>query len=285
MGSNSPLIVIGMHRSGTSLVARILEGMGAFMGRQVNQLHEAVFFLAVNRRLFALAHARWDYPGPVEVMLERLETERWLREELVGWLARVVGSQEARAYWPQQLWGMLGRAGVGELAEAMGGPWGWKDPRNTYTLGLWLKLWPEARVVHVYRNGVDVAQSLRRRERAYRAPLDQEVFSFRCLELEGGFGLWAEYGAKARAWVEALGRVRAFEVCYERLLTEPAGVLQELGAWAGLKPTEQKLRELAGQINPERAWAFRRQEQLVAFYEQVKDHRLMRELGYGELAL
>ncbi|MFB6261703.1 MAG: sulfotransferase, partial [Thiohalorhabdaceae bacterium] len=38
--------------------------------------------------------------------------------------------------------------------------WGWKDPRNTFTLPLWLELFPEARVINVERHGVDVAESL-----------------------------------------------------------------------------------------------------------------------------
>ncbi|MBW1793701.1 MAG: sulfotransferase [Deltaproteobacteria bacterium] len=41
--------------------------------------------------------------------------------------------------------------------------WGWKDPRTTLTLPLWLKLFPKARIIHVIRNGIDSALSLWRR--------------------------------------------------------------------------------------------------------------------------
>ncbi len=30
--------------------------------------------------------------------------------------------------------------------------WGWKDPRNTFTLPMWLSIFPKARVLHVLRN-------------------------------------------------------------------------------------------------------------------------------------
>ena len=26
-------------------------------------------------------------------------------------------------------------------------PWGWKDPRNSITLPLWLRLYPEAKII------------------------------------------------------------------------------------------------------------------------------------------
>lgn len=32
--------------------------------------------------------------------------------------------------------------------------WGWKDPRNVYTLGLWLIQFPNARVIHIIRSGI-----------------------------------------------------------------------------------------------------------------------------------
>ena len=39
-------------------------------------------------------------------------------------------------------------------------PWGWKDPRNVFTLPLWLRVFPEAKIIYIVRNGVDVAASL-----------------------------------------------------------------------------------------------------------------------------
>ena len=41
-----PVIVIGMHRSGTSLLARLLRAGGVFMGAWRNNHDEAQFFFA-----------------------------------------------------------------------------------------------------------------------------------------------------------------------------------------------------------------------------------------------
>ena len=37
---------------------------------------------------------------------------------------------------------------------------GWKDPRNTFTLDLWLKLFPNAKIINIMRHPLDVSQSL-----------------------------------------------------------------------------------------------------------------------------
>ena len=42
--------------------------------------------------------------------------------------------------------------------------WGWKDPQTIFTLPLWLKLFPDAKLIYLTRNGVDVAASLLTRE-------------------------------------------------------------------------------------------------------------------------
>src|SRR6266542_1734486 len=72
-----PLIVIGMHRSGTSVVAQMLDRLGVYMGPQLGLpgverhasaqpevLAEAPQFLALNERLLGRAGATWDAVDP-----------------------------------------------------------------------------------------------------------------------------------------------------------------------------------------------------------------------------
>ena len=61
-----PLIIIGMHRSGTSMVTRMLQGAGVFTGRRLEMNGAARFFQRINRWLFHLNRATWDHPRPVK---------------------------------------------------------------------------------------------------------------------------------------------------------------------------------------------------------------------------
>ena len=85
-----PVVVIGMHRSGTGMLARALHECGVFMGRERSSHDEALFFLRINQRIFRLAHADWDNPGAVRYLLNCQEVRaelvipcaaRWLRSK------------------------------------------------------------------------------------------------------------------------------------------------------------------------------------------------------------
>src|SRR5882762_1173779 len=134
--SYSPIIVIGMHRSGTTLVTRMLEDLGLFVGATREGNEEASFFLAINRWLMFQSGAAWDYPEPIAYLLQHKEIRALARDYIVRYLMespRVISFLGWRNYWR-----------YGTLVE-LDCPWGWKNPLNTYTLPLWLDIFPEAK--------------------------------------------------------------------------------------------------------------------------------------------
>ena len=60
---NTPIIVIGMHRSGTTLVAEALNKSGIFMGVFREHNGEALHFLSLNQQILAAAGADWINPS------------------------------------------------------------------------------------------------------------------------------------------------------------------------------------------------------------------------------
>lgn len=269
-----PVIVIGMHRSGTSLIARMLEGLGLFMGDRKEENNEALFFLHLNEWLLSQAGCRWDNPAPFDQLLAVPE----LRERAIRGIGTVFDSAHLRTYLGGGAYRRFRTRG------AFPEPWGWKDPRNTFTLPLWLELFPQARVVHVYRHGTDVAKSLAVRGRRYletrpptirgrpfwrrRVRLSQLAESPRCLSLEGGVALWVEYLDRARKHREALGE-RFVEVRYEDFLAEPARHLAGLAGWLGLESDARRVDRLTRAVNPSRAYSYRTDPRLVAFSEAI----------------
>src|SRR5581483_8650130 len=147
---------------------------------------------------------RWDTPRSMEYLL-----------------ADEPGLELTTDYLRQRVKGLsgLGYLGVSNVARygsmfRMRRAWGWKDPSNTITLPIWLKLFPHARLIHVVRNGVDIADSLYRRQQNGFAAAQQRYERFkwlipiipkqgwfgespRVMDRRAGFDLWEEYLAYA----------------------------------------------------------------------------------------
>jgi len=269
-----PVIIIGMHRSGTSLLTRVLQQNGFFMGRGASRNEEAAFTNAVNAWIFRQASATWDRPEPMDDLLADAELRPWL----VDYMAGVIRGPASLRFLGLRR-GLHGGGLPGQHA-----PWGWKDPRNTWTLPLWLELFPEARVLHIARHGVDVAESLRsRRQRAFEGnvaryrrhravyrnnPLAPKRRGFgpqvRCRTLDGGFSLWEQYLARAVEHTAALGE-RALTVHYEDLLTHPREQLERALAFCGLTANAETLACTAATFRADRAHAWRHNHELRAF--------------------
>ncbi len=139
-----PVCITGMHRSGTSMVTKLLHESGLYLGPESDLIPpgpgnpegfwENRRFVQINSRILKALHGAWDYPPPIP--------EDWSGEPL----------DSLRVQAETVLADFGGRE-----------PWGWKDPRNCLTLPFWRQVLGPARVVLIVRNPLETAESLRKR--------------------------------------------------------------------------------------------------------------------------
>jgi hypothetical protein len=280
-----PIIIIGMHRSGTSMITHLLESLGLFIGVNKDNNDEADYFQRMNEWTLKQAAGAWDSPEKIDELLANKEV-----------LDLVLDYWQFSLHSPRQVF-FLGwqRYLQGQRLAAMTTPWGWKDPRNTYTLPLWLTIFPNAKVIHIYRNGIDVAQSLRVRwykdletvQKRYQRQkfmfaaipkLRTFPLSVRCSDLEQGFKLWESYLERAQTHVKALGE-RALEIRYEEFVLNPLGQLRTLAAFCELPVEEATLEQITSEVKNSRGQAYKKNPELLAFSKAV-NKRLERH-GYN----
>lgn len=269
----SPVLIIGMHRSGTRLLAQILDELGVFMGADRQADGESVAFMLINEAIFHQCGTFWTEPVPVHFVLsdpELLERATTVaRDALVAGFASYAGGNDWRP---------------GAVPEATP-PFGWKDPRNTFTLPVWMQVFPRARVIHVLRHGVDVAASLARRHgAALRAATGEShvpaltvikdkglgvLSSRRGWNLAEALTMWEQYVEKARLESAALGE-RALEIRFEELLAQPDRIVADLARFCRV-PVPARPEGLVGGFDHSRAFAFRRDAGLAAFADTIAD--------------
>ena len=265
-----PVILLGMHRSGTTLLSKLLRPAGLHLGDwRGADTDESIYFQNLNEALLRLASASWDEPQPFVRALKNVR----LSEAMAGALADYLNDGSLSKPF-------LGKRGESLFAQAS--PWGWKDPRTCYTLPLWLKLFPEAKVLFIHRNGVDVAQSLVHRNQRLMNTFNG---SLRCTTLSGAFELWEMYNQQCLRWLAEVPATQQHTVSFENLMTAPEAELKAVCEFLHLSGASPDLGALAGRVNPKRAHAFRKTPALVDFYHAVADCAMMREFGYEHVKI
>lgn len=140
-----PILIAGMHRSGTSAVSSVLKAAGVDLGKQLLRpdkfnpmgYQEDVHAIQVNREVLTSLklHPDWGYC----LASEKCNQADKLRE-YQNKLKAFIGSRSRDDCY-----------------------WGWKDPRNTLLLDMWDSIEPGVRVIVLFREPWNVVRSLKAR--------------------------------------------------------------------------------------------------------------------------
>lgn len=263
---NPPVIIMGMHRSGTSLLSKMLDKAGIFQGYTQDKYNESLFFQLINENLLNMEETTWDRPEK----LRPLNIDSHAKGVLVNYAANIIDEQLLENYWGSAMFDYLKR-GLAPPTVA----WGWKDPRNTLLLPIWLELFENSRVIHIIRHGVDAAVSLWRRETSRPHDKADPHYSSRCQSLKECFKLWEEYvkmGKKHGSYAKFY-----IEIHYEDLVANPAETMKQLFTFLQIDLTP----ESAGidiDIRSDRRFAYQQDDPSKEFYCWAMKNELLTEL-------
>ncbi|MFN2283226.1 MAG: sulfotransferase [Anaerolineae bacterium] len=277
---DAPVIIIGMHRSGTSLTVRLLRDLGISMGGIVLKNTEALNFQHLNRRIFAVAEGDWSTVEPVMTAMRNpdfvTQQTAAMRRAVFAGKVRVGRDVGLVSYIDHFLWRRMYRAG-----RRM---WGWKDPRTTLTFPVWLRVFPQAKFVHVIRNGIDVAISLNRRtkvqQRSWWKRRMLEDYRPETLSFAQCFRLWELYLSFFFEQQELIPSAQILELRYEALLSEPEVQLRKLVDFLEYPVDATQITAVCTQIKQERLDNCARARLYQDEIAQLAGHPLMQALGY-----
>lgn len=215
---NSPILICGMHRSGTSLFAQALSICGLYLGEEEDLLQSTP---QENPAGF------WEYEDIIQFadkLLDKLggswdDTSPFNNS---SWLEEIDLSKEQKK--ANKILNPLVNSGK---------RWGWKDPRATVMLPFWRSIFPEMQVMICLRNPIEVAFSLSKRERTH-------------VDYEQGLELWLKY-------YDILNRdindTKFIVTHYKAMVFEPQKELQRVCGFFGFEPTEEMLQKAIESID------------------------------------
>jgi len=167
----------------------------------------------------------------------------------------------------------------------------WKTPRNAFRLRFLQAVFPSLRVVHLVRDGRDVAASLLKRRLHDQGRLDQWwgarppgwTSMLDDAPITQVAWTWRQCLEQVREDASVLGDEQFLELQYESLTAEPSQTLRTLFSFAGLEPeaffTSDRRAQL-DQIRPARStWPSRLDEQQKARLDDMV-RPLLRRYGY-----
>lgn len=247
----------------------MLGACGVFWGALPDEYNESAFFQSLNEALFSMASATWDAPAPMEHYFMQPDHQKQALD--------FIQKRLKEGLYTEFCWGLDTRPIYG--TDRLSGHWGWKDPRNVYTLGLWLAHFPNARVIHIIRNGIDVAISLWRRETSRPEGTDHPHYSQFCQTREGSFDLWKRYVHEARRWSD---KVEHFlEIRFEELIGTPRATLERLRQFLDLRSDRRGLSAIH-LIQPKSSLMHSSDAHMNDFINRARNDALMKTLGYSQ---
>jgi len=171
-----------MHKSGTSMVAGVLEKLGVNIGKELLSPHwsnplghfENVKFVNLNERILKEAKGSWSEPPKEEYILS-------LKEKFSEEIQKLIEKEESKI-------------------------WGWKDPRTSLTIELYLPYLKNPYFFVCHRNIKAIAEELKERDN---------------MEIVKGENLAKLYEKRINDFFQKYPELKKLDLYYEEIISAP----------------------------------------------------------------
>lgn len=281
---NQPVIIIGMHRSGTSMLSRHLSMLGVNMGARQEKNWESHHIRRINQLVFRQINAAWNHVTPFNNLYASRDHMQAIEDLMLSFITT--------RFYLSHLGILDGISAILNINSIK--PWGWKDPRNTFTLPMWKSIFPNARIIHIFRNPIDVALSLKTREQTVGAFIKNDIKSrikrtirhgrlglsnVDMLDPECGIQLWEQYVSQADVYKNHYPDT-ILNICYEDYLTDPERSIKNVAEFLELDVLEKDQHRVIASIKSGSRYKFINSDEGINIYRSCKNNSIFKKLGY-----
>lgn len=210
--NNKVVVVLGMHRSGTSTVALVLQELGIDMGERLLGASsgnpyghaEDEDFLDLNELLLKEAKGSWDFP-PKQIKLKRVF------EKHKGKIKSLLDNKNLKEVW------------------------GWKEPRTTLFSKDYYELLDNPYYICVERDDLEVAQSLKKRNR---------------MPIKKGVQLSKRYKNELNNFLQSCNPNQVLHINFSDLHNLNHDMVSQLVNYLDIQPSQEQIKNARGIIKP-----------------------------------
>lgn len=271
----TPVAVGGVGGSGTRLVARMLAELGFFLGGDLNESYDNLWFTLLFKRREILKAPDEEIAELVEVFRHAMSGTGPLSPARIdlAWSLAATGRPAHDAEWLQRrAWSLEVQGGERKAK----GAWGWKEPNTHVVLPRLELLLPGMKYIHVIRNGLDMAYSSNQSQLLLWGPSLLGVE-----KIDPCPRLSLRYWHAVHSRVLEHGRTMAGRfllLSYDKLCADPGKGLKELLDFLDVEPDRATREHLLASIRPPRSMGRFRRHAPSDFDRE--DVAFARELGF-----
>jgi len=269
-----PVAVGGVGGSGTRLIAQCMDKMGFFLGDDLNQAHDNLWFALLFTRPEILPTTDEEFDALASIYLQAMTGCEPFTTEQIDKVQHLV--DQDRLQHP--------RAWLQERAESLLSPketrstdtlWGWKAPNTHIVLERLAARFPGMKYIHVVRNGLDMAFSDNQNQLKIWGKhfLGDEVQLTPCYSLR----YWCLVHKRVMATGGSMGDNFLF-LNYEQFCATPEQGINRLADFLGVSISDELIQSLTGLVQAPGTIGRYRSQDISVFDEE--DIAYVAELGF-----
>jgi len=255
----------GVGGSGTRVVAGLLQDLGFYLGPDLNEAKDNLWFTFLFKRR-EIAHASdEEFDSLVRIFCEAMHSQPVVAPEHIALVRRLAasGREQRPAEWFQERAESLFGIVAGPSKPLLG----WKEPNTHIVLDRLASRMPGLRYIHVVRNGLDMALSRNQNQTRLWGPL----ITGKPFDPSPRYAL--HHWCKAHKRVSEIGRRmgdRFHLVNFDELCGNPSKVIDGIAAFLGIKLDAEMREKLCAEVkSPASIGRFRKQDLTVFDPEDV----------------
>jgi len=269
-----PIVIGGVGGSGTRLVAEILLKLGIYLGSDLNEANDNLWFTLLFKHAGILQYSDQEFSGLFSIFNQRMHGDNSFTQDQLILIDNLASADRSlhNSSWLKERAGTLRAADSHDHSSQQ---WGWKEPNSHIVIERLDQCMSELRYIHVMRNGLDMAHSTNQNQ----------------LKLWGPHFLGAEYDLtpshSLKFWcivhrrIQEIGATmegRFLMVNYDALCLSPESKIQEVTKFLKTDSSSSTISILTELVSPSPRTSRRENYDLGAF--DPDDLAYVRSLGF-----